>query len=127
MSTPTNGYVSTDTFGMATAERVMEEIYGDLKLQIGVLGNQQQNLLQNWSGEAASTFGIAVSNFIEDFEKINQALSGMLSVMGVNRNVYENTNESSSQMAQQFAKNVGGMITPGDLTGAMTAPGLPGF
>jgi WXG100 family type VII secretion target len=123
----TPGYVATDVMGMAAAQQAMQSIYGDLNAAVQQLTSQQEQLAQIWTGEASSTFGIALSNFIGDFDKINNALVGMMEALGQNTHIYVNTADSSTQMAQAFTNSTGGMLTPASLTGAIQATGLSGF
>jgi WXG100 family type VII secretion target len=122
-----NGFVSTDVMGMAQAQNVMQEIYGELNSAMQALQEQQSTLAANWSGEAQTSFGQALGNFIEDFNKINGALVGMMEALAQNTHIYVNTNDTSTQMAQAFTNNTSGMITPASLSGAIQAGGLSGF
>ena len=126
MSTP-NGFVATDVMGMAQAQNVMQEIYGELNSAMQNLSEQQATLAANWSGEAQTAFGPALDNFIADFGKINSALVGMMEALSQNTHIYVNTNDTSTAMAQAFTNNTSGMITPASLTGAIQAGGLAGF
>ena len=127
MSTPSGGFVATDVMGMSTAQQTMQSIYGDLNGAVQALGEQQSTLAANWSGEASTAFGQALNNFIEDFNKINSALVGMMEALAQNTHIYVNTNDTSTQMAQAFTNNTSGMITPASLSGAIQATGLSGF
>ena len=127
MSSPTNGFASVDVMGMAQAQNVMQEIYGQLNSAMQNMSEQQSTLAANWSGEASTSFGQALENFIGDFGKINNALVGMMEALSQNTNIYVNTNATSTQMAQAFTNNTSGMITPASLTGAISAGGLSGF
>jgi WXG100 family type VII secretion target len=127
MSSPTSGFASVDVMGMAQAQNVMQEIYGQLNSAMQNMTEQQSTLAANWSGEASTSFGQALENFIGDFGKINNALVGMMEALSQNTNIYVNTNATSTQMAQAFTNNTSGMITPASLTGAISAGGLSGF
>jgi WXG100 family type VII secretion target len=122
-----NGFVSTDVMGMAQAQNVMQEIYGELNSAMQSMTEQQTTLQSNWSGEASTSFGQALNNFIEDFNKINGALASMMDALSQNTHIYVNTNDTSTQMAQAFTNNTSGMITPASLSGAIQAGGLSGF
>jgi WXG100 family type VII secretion target len=127
MSSPTSGFASVDVLGMSQAQNVMQEIYGQLNSAMQSMTEQQSTLAANWSGEASTSFGQALNNFIEDFNKINGALVGMMEALSQNTHIYVNTNDTSTQMAQAFTNNTSGMITPASLTGAIQAGGLSGF
>jgi len=127
MSTPTNGFVSTDVMGMAQAQNVMQEIYGQLNSASQQLSEQQSNLAANWSGEAQTAFGQALGTFIDDFGKINGALVSMMEALSQNTNIYVNTSDTSTSMAQAFTNSTSGMITPASLSGALQGGGLSGF
>jgi len=122
-----NGFVATDVMGMAQAQNVMQEIYGELNTAMQNLSEQQSTLAANWSGEAQTAFGQALDNFIQDFGKINSALVGMMEALSQNTHIYVNTNDTSTAMAQAFTNNTSGMITPASLNGAIQAGGLSGF
>jgi WXG100 family type VII secretion target len=127
MSSPTNSsFISTDVQGMAQAQQVMQNMYGELNSAMQALETQQGDLAANWSGEAQTAFGQALSNFIGDFGKINNALVGMMETMSQNTNIYVNTNDTSAAIANAFTNTTSGMLTPGSLNTAVNA-GLPGF
>jgi len=123
----TPGYVATDIMGMSAAQNAMQEIYGDLNGAVTMLGDQQSNLAAAWSGEASNAFGQALNQFIDDFQKINGALIGMMNSLHANTGIYVNASDSSTQIAQAFTNNTSGMITPASLGGAVQASGLSGF
>lgn len=117
MSTSSGSFISTDVAGMGQAQQSMQEIYGELNTASQTLAEQQSTLAANWSGEAQATFGQALTNFIEDFNKINAALTGMMETMSQNTGIYVNTNETSTAMAQAFTNSTSGMVTPPALAG----------
>ena len=123
----TPGYVSTDVLGMAAAQQAMQSIFTDLLTARGKMEDQQQQLAQVWTGEASSAFGIALNNFLNDFQTINNALDGMMNALSANTNIYVNTSDTSTQMSQAFTAQTGGMLTPASLTGAIQSTGLAGF
>jgi WXG100 family type VII secretion target len=125
MSTP-SGFAATDVQGMAQAQEAMQTIHGQLGGALQALTEQQATLAANWSGEASSTFGQALANFIQDFETINNALVNMMETMSQNTNIYVNTNDASTAVAQAFVNNTSGMLTPASLSGAIPG-GLKGF
>jgi WXG100 family type VII secretion target len=127
MSAGTTGSISTDVIAMGNAQNKMQEIYGELNSAVNSLGEQQSTLAANWSGEASSQFGQALTNFMEDFGRINSALVSMMETLGQNTHIYVNTNDTSTAMAQAFTNTTSGMLTPGSLTGALQAGGLAGF
>ena len=77
----TPGYVATDVLGMAAAQQAMQSIFTDLLTARGKMEDQQQQLAQVWTGEASSAFGIALNNFLTDFQTINNALDGMMNAL----------------------------------------------
>jgi WXG100 family type VII secretion target len=117
-------FISTDVQGMVQAQNQMQSIYGQLNGAVKDLEEQQSNLAANWSGEAQSTFGKALSAFIDDFNKINSALISMMNVLGQNTNIYVNTNDTSNQLAQQ-SFILGGQAQT--YAGATQAIGLAGL
>jgi WXG100 family type VII secretion target len=123
----TPGYVATDVLGMAAAQQAMQSIYGDLNAAMQRMGDQQTQLAQVWTGEASSAFGVALNNFLADFQTINNALDGMMNALSANTHIYVNTSDTSTQMSQAFTSQTGGMLTPASLTGAIQATGLSGF
>jgi WXG100 family type VII secretion target len=108
MSGSGNGFISTDVTGMAQAQQVMQEIYGELNSAVQMLGEQQATLASNWSGEAQTAFGQALENYMNDFNKINSALVGMLETMSQNTNIYVNTNDTSTSLATTFMNSTSG-------------------
>src|ERR1700722_4200780 len=102
------GTTSVDVQGMVTAQGYFQTALEQCNTAYGNMTEQQSTLAGNWSGEAASTFGVALTNYLEDFSSVISALSAMLETLSQNTGVYANTNEGSSQMAGAFLNGVPG-------------------
>jgi WXG100 family type VII secretion target len=67
---------------------------------------QQENLIQNWQGDAAQAFVGAVDKWLEDFGVVRSQLVKMVETLSSNTGVYSNTTEGSQQMASAFANGL---------------------
>jgi WXG100 family type VII secretion target len=70
---------------------------------------QQSTLAANWTGETASTFGVALAQWLDDFNVVRKELTKILETLSHNTGVYANTNEGSQQMATSFAHGLSGV------------------
>jgi WXG100 family type VII secretion target len=121
------GFVSTTILGMTQAQNAMQEMVAEINSASQALEDQQSTLAANWTGEASSQFGTALSNFLADFGTINNALVAMMEALSQNTGIYVNAQETSSAMAAAFTNNPGGILTSSSMNGAIATDGLAGF
>jgi|SRR5579875_3488763 WXG100 family type VII secretion target len=104
-----SGHTSVDTSGMKLALNDFENALQQVNTAYSDMSEQQSTLAANWTGEAASTFGQALTQYLEDLSKVQSALRTMTETLEQNTGVYVNTNEGSSQLAQVFATGLPGL------------------
>jgi WXG100 family type VII secretion target len=73
------------------------------------MSEQASTLAANWAGETASKFGIALTQWLDDFGIVQQQLSTILQTLSSNTGVYANTNQGSQEMADSFANGMSGV------------------
>jgi WXG100 family type VII secretion target len=101
---------SVDIQGMIAAQGSFQQTLDACNTAYSSMGEQQQTLAANWTGEAASSFGQALTQYLEDLGTVRQQLSGILETLSSNTGVYSNTNEGSTQLAQGFSKGLPGLV-----------------
>jgi WXG100 family type VII secretion target len=105
---------SVDIQGMVAAQANFQCAVDQVNTAYCDMLEQQATLMENWKGEAASTFGIAFERYLEDFKTVRSELEGILEALHENTGVYANTEGGSRQVAASFASHSG-------------LPGLPGL
>jgi uncharacterized protein YukE len=73
------------------------------------MSEQQGTLAANWTGEASSSFGRALTTWLDDLGIVRSQLILILEKLAANTGVYTNTNEGSSQMANAFLQGLPGL------------------
>jgi uncharacterized protein YukE len=116
MSTP-NGQISTDIERMQAAEPIFQTALDALNTSFTDMNTQQDTLQANWQGESASSFGRALTAYINDLGLLRNSLISIINIMGQNTHVYANTQENNQQVVQAFQ----GTISNGAFDGL---PGL---
>lgn len=100
---------SVDVQGMVAAQNSFQNALDQCNTAYSNMSEQQSTLASNWTGEAASSFGQALNQYLEDLNTVRSQLSTMLETLSSNTGVYTNTNEGSSQMASAFANGLPGL------------------
>lgn len=103
------GQTSVTVEGMTAAQGNFQNALDAVNTAYSNMTEQQSTLMANWSGEAASSFGQALSNYLEDLGVVRTQLSGMLETLSSNTGVYANTNEGSTQLANVFKTGLPGL------------------
>ena len=104
-----SGTTSVDVQGMTTAQNSFQNALDACNTAYSNMTEQQSTLGANWSGEAASAFGQALNQFLEDLGTVRTQLSSMLETLSANTGVYANTDGQSSDMAAAFAGGLPGL------------------
>src|SRR5215472_3822920 len=105
MSTP-NGQISTDIERMQTAEPIFQTALDALNTAFSDMNTQQETLQANWQGESASTFGQALTAYVNDLGLVRNSLITLMQTMSQNTHIYVNTQENSQQVVQAFQGTV---------------------
>jgi WXG100 family type VII secretion target len=100
---------SVDIQGMTAAQSSFQNALDQCNTAYSNMTEQQSTLASNWTGEAASSFGQALSQYLEDLNTVRSQLSSMLETLSSNTGVYANTSEGSSQLANAFATGLPGL------------------
>ncbi|MBC3841044.1 WXG100 family type VII secretion target [Streptacidiphilus sp. 4-A2] len=108
---------SVELQGMTAAQGTFQTALDDASSSYSQVEGQIEALQASWSGEAATVYSQAMTQWLEDFRTVNQALATMLEKLSQNTNVYANTHADTEQVARQVAQTIGS----GNFTG------LPGF
>jgi WXG100 family type VII secretion target len=103
------GPTSVDIQGMTAAQGNFQNALDQVNTAYSNMQEQQSTLQANWTGETASTFGNALSQWLEDFNTVKQQLAKITETLSQNTGVYANTNEGSQQMAGSFANGLSGV------------------
>lgn len=111
--------VSTSTDGMRALLRQYHDVLSRVNTAYQNMTTQQENLAVNWTGESASTFGTALSAWLDDFKSVQTSLVSIIEAFDANLGVYESTNDLVSERSAQMAATFSGQ--------SWSAPGLPGF
>ncbi|MFE4631699.1 WXG100 family type VII secretion target [Streptomyces mirabilis] len=107
---------SVEIQGMTAAQGTFQTALDHTTGSYTQMDGQIEGLRTSWSGEAANVYHNAMQEWLNDFDKVNQALRTMLEKLAQNTHVYANTHENTQQQAQQVAQQ----ISSGNV-------GLPGF
>jgi len=103
------GTTSVDIAGMKAAQVSFQNALDACNTAYNDMTEQQTTLQANWSGEAASAFGNALQQYLDDLYTVQQQLSSMLETLSANTGVYANTDGQSSDMANAFATGLPGL------------------
>ena len=103
------GDTSVDVQGMALAQGNFQNALDQVNTAYSNMSEQQSMLMANWTGEAASSFGQALTQYLDDLQVVRTQLSTMTETLSANTGVYTNTNEGSTQLANSFATGLPGL------------------
>jgi len=103
------GDTSVDIQGMVTARGHFQNALDQCNTAYNNVGEQQATLMSNWTGEAASAFGQALTQYQDDFQIVRTQLGNIIEQLSTNTGVYNSTNEGSTQAAQSFATGLPGL------------------
>jgi WXG100 family type VII secretion target len=109
MTDATTGTTAVDIQGMIGAQGSFQSALDHVNTAYSDMTEQQSVLAANWSGEAASNFGAALTQYLEDLGTVKTQLTGILEKLSSNTGVYANTNEGSTQLANVFKTGLPGL------------------
>jgi WXG100 family type VII secretion target len=100
---------SVDIQGMTAAQANFQNALDQVNTAYSDMSEQQSTLRANWYGETASSFGVALDQWLQDFNTVKVQLTNILDALSANTGVYANTNEGSQQMALSFSSGMSGL------------------
>ena len=103
------GDTSVSLEGMKAAQGNFQNALEQCNTAYTSITEQQSVLAGNWTGEAASAFGQALTNYLDDLQIVRTQLSNITEQLSQNTGVYANTNEGSTQLANQFSTGLPGL------------------
>ena len=106
MATPNT---SVDVQGMTLAQQDFQNALDQVNTAFTDMSEEQTTLVANWTGEAASAFGQALTTYLEDLQGVRSQLSLMCEKLSSHTGIYTNTHEQSSQMANAFKQGLPGL------------------
>lgn len=106
MADPTT---SVDVPGMVAAQQKFQDALGQVNTAYKSMEEQQITLGANWHGETSSSFGIALTNWLDDFGVVQKQLVNLIEALASNTHVYANTAEASQQIADSFKNGMSGL------------------
>ncbi|WP_328473516.1 WXG100 family type VII secretion target [Streptomyces sp. NBC_00448] len=107
---------SVELQGMTAAQGTFQTALDDGATSYAQMAGQIDGLRGSWTGDASTIYGNAMQAWLDDFNKVNQALRTMLEKLQQNTQVYANTHEETQQTANTVAQNIASGVTS-----------LPGF
>lgn len=109
MANGNGGATSVDVEGMLKFQNKLSSALDVCNTAYTDMGEQQQMLAANWQGEAASAFGQALEQYLEDLAIVRNQLTSMAETMMANTHVYINTNGGSTALANAFKHGLPGL------------------
>jgi WXG100 family type VII secretion target len=105
---------SVELLGMQNAHTDFEECLAGTTASYNMMHTQIEAAAASWSGDAASTYQVAMQSWLEDFSKVNAALNRMLETLATNRGVYAQTHAATQDDAARLRSQMsGGISLPG--------------
>lgn len=106
---------SVDVQGMQAAQQDFQQALDQLNSVYSAMTEEQDNLLANWSGMAASAFGQALGAWLDDLYQIRQELVVMTESLSTHTGIYSDANETSQQVVTAFHQGLSGLESlPGE-------------
>lgn len=106
MATPNT---AVDVQGMIGAQQDFQNALDQVNTAYGDMSEEQGTLAANWTGEAASTFGTALTAYLDDLGVVRSQLAAMCEKLSSHTGVYTNTHEQSNEMAGAFKGGLAGL------------------
>jgi len=94
---------------MKAAQANFQNAYDACNTAWNDMTEQQTDLQANWTGEAASSFGQALSTYLGDLGTVRAQLLVMLDSLSGTTGVYVNTAGQSTDVATAFATGLPGL------------------
>jgi WXG100 family type VII secretion target len=106
---------SVDIPGMKAAQGRFQDALGQVNTAFNDMSEQQSNLQTNWVGETASSFGTALTQWLDNFQVVQTQLTNVLDALSSATGVYANTDATSQDMANVFKNSLSGVPGLGGL------------
>jgi WXG100 family type VII secretion target len=108
---------SVDVAGMKLAQGNFQNALDQVNTAYKDMDEERSTLAANWSGESSSAFGQALEAWLQDLNAVQQDLSNVLENLSHHTNIYANTHEQSTAMANAFAQGLPGLNALPGLSG----------
>jgi len=100
---------SVDVQGMALAQQDFEAATAQVNSAYNSMAEQQASLAAAWTGEAATAFGHALIQFLDDLQAVGTELQAMTQTLATHTGVYSNSATTTVDTATQFSKGLPGI------------------
>jgi WXG100 family type VII secretion target len=100
---------SVDIRGMVQAQQDFQQALDQINTIYSSMDEERDTLAANWVGEAASAFGQALGNWIDDLYYIQQELIIMTETLSTHTGIYADATETSTQTADAFQQGLSGL------------------
>ncbi len=100
---------SVDIKGMVQAQQDFQQALDQINTIYSSMDEERDTLAANWAGEAASAFGQALGNWIDDLYAIQQELIIMTETLSIHTGIYADATETSTQAANAFQQGLPGL------------------
>lgn len=97
---------TVDVQGMVQAQSDFQSAVDKTATAYSAVSENQATLAAVWTGEAASTFGLALTQYLEDLAAVRQELDGMLGTLEANTGEYHRAHSTTSEAASSFRAQV---------------------
>jgi WXG100 family type VII secretion target len=111
---------------MASARAEFEQKSGLFIQQLSSVNSEMGTLQASWQGTASLNFNAAMDNWEQGFQRVINALNGMIGSMGGNAAMYAGQEDAASQIANSFGNALGDGAVQ-DTSVRAPAAGLPGM
>src|SRR5882724_696608 len=81
---PMAGDTSVDVQGMIAAQGHFQNALDQTNTAYSNMSEQQSNLMSNWTGEAASSFGQALTQYLDDLQTVQKQLATITEALSQN-------------------------------------------
>jgi WXG100 family type VII secretion target len=94
---------------MTLAQADFQNALDQVNTVLGDMTQEQATLAGVWTGEAASSFGQALTQYLDDLGIVRNQLALMCEKLSSHTGVYSNTHQTSLQTANGFKQGLAGL------------------
>jgi WXG100 family type VII secretion target len=105
---------NVDIQGMVAAQSAFQSAVDDTSRTRTQMESQITSLVASWSGDAATAYLGAMTEWMSEYDRVCQALKSMLDTLSSNTGLYAGVHENTQSQAAAVAKS-------------MATPALPAF
>jgi len=92
--------------GMIAAQRSFQTAVDESSNSYAQMDGQIDGLQGSWHGDAATIYHSAMTDWLNDFATVNDALDRMLQQLSQNTGVYANVHSDTNEKAQKVAQSM---------------------